>query len=79
MDRPYTAIAEMLNCEPSEVAVVQSATAAWTQVLLLTYPPVPGLLARDGSGAVCRRPQHLNDVRHCRSSMAFSSGQEIAS
>lgn len=31
LDRAYSAVAEMLNCESSEVAILQSATAAWTQ------------------------------------------------
>lgn len=31
--RPYSAIASLLNCEPSEIAVVTSATAAWQQVV----------------------------------------------
>ena len=30
--RPYQALSRLLNCKPEEVALLQSATAAWTQV-----------------------------------------------
>lgn len=30
--RPYTALAKLLNCHRDEVAIVSSATSAWTQV-----------------------------------------------
>ncbi|KAK9837100.1 hypothetical protein WJX81_002716 [Elliptochloris bilobata] len=30
--RPYQGLAKLLNCEPEEVAILQSATSAWTQV-----------------------------------------------
>lgn len=29
---PYNELAKMLNCSPSNVAILQSATAAWMQV-----------------------------------------------
>ncbi len=32
LQRPYHALAAMLNCKPSEIAVLQSATSAWAQV-----------------------------------------------
>ncbi|KAK9862697.1 hypothetical protein WJX84_002020 [Apatococcus fuscideae] len=32
LDRPYTALAAMLNCEPDEIAIMTSATTAWQQV-----------------------------------------------
>lgn len=35
LERPYKALAKMLNCQPSNIAIVQSATSAWTQVLHL--------------------------------------------
>ena len=38
MEKSYTALAQLLNCHPDEIAVVTSATAAWYQVqcVLLT-------------------------------------------
>lgn len=33
LERPYTALAALLNCRPEEIAVLTSATAAWQQVL----------------------------------------------
>lgn len=32
---PYDALAELLHCNPEEIAIVQSATTAWQQVLTL--------------------------------------------
>lgn len=32
LEKPYTALAQMLSCEPDEIAVVTSATTAWQQV-----------------------------------------------
>ena len=32
MQRPYTALAALLNCRPEEIAIVTSATVAWQQV-----------------------------------------------
>ena len=32
LNHPYEAVAKLINCEPSEVAIVTSATSAWTQV-----------------------------------------------
>eukprot|EP00879_Flechtneria_rotunda_P013191 GHRR01013776.1.p1 GENE.GHRR01013776.1~~GHRR01013776.1.p1 ORF type:complete len:440 (+),score=145.36 GHRR01013776.1:194-1513(+) len=32
LELPYTALAKMLNCSPSEIAIVNSATSAWAQV-----------------------------------------------
>lgn len=31
---PYRALAKMLNCQPHNIAIVQSATSAWTQASL---------------------------------------------
>jgi hypothetical protein len=31
--RAYNGLATLLNCDPEEIAIVQSATTAWTQVL----------------------------------------------
>lgn len=42
VERPYRAIAELLNCEEDEIAVVQSATSAWQQVR--KAPPGTGIL-----------------------------------
>jgi hypothetical protein len=33
LKRPYTALAQLINCSPQEIAVVTSATAAWQQVV----------------------------------------------
>ena len=33
VERPYTALAALLNCQPSNIALMSSATAAWVQVL----------------------------------------------
>ena len=33
LERPYTALASLLNCHPDEIAVVTSATEAWQQVI----------------------------------------------
>ena len=33
LQRPYTALAALLNCRPEEIAILTSATAAWQQVL----------------------------------------------
>ncbi|KAK9841124.1 hypothetical protein WJX74_000394 [Apatococcus lobatus] len=32
LERPYAALAQMLSCEPDEIAIVTSATTAWQQV-----------------------------------------------
>ena len=32
MQRPYTALAALLNCSPDEIAISTSATVAWQQV-----------------------------------------------
>lgn len=32
LERPYHALARLLNCGPEEVAILQSATLAWQQV-----------------------------------------------
>lgn len=32
LQRPYDALARLINCSPDEVAIVQSATSAWAQV-----------------------------------------------
>lgn len=32
LDRSYSAVAKLINCEPDEVAIVTSATTAWFQV-----------------------------------------------
>ena len=37
MEKPYTALAQLLNCHPDEIAVVTSATAAWFQVHVIAY------------------------------------------
>lgn len=56
--RPYTALAALLNCEPHELAVVTSATAAWQQVvygLAWTWRPGDRVLtcvAEYGSNAI---------------------------
>ncbi|KAK9823906.1 hypothetical protein WJX72_006290 [[Myrmecia] bisecta] len=40
LQRSYIAMAELLNCHADEIAIVQSATAAWSQVFLgLTFKP----------------------------------------
>jgi selenocysteine lyase/cysteine desulfurase len=31
--RPYTALAQLLNCQADEIAILSSATAAWQQVV----------------------------------------------
>lgn len=36
LEKPYTALAQLLNCEPDEIAIVTSATTAWQQVGMLT-------------------------------------------
>lgn len=41
IERPYGAVAELLGCSPSEVAVVESATRAW-QAAFLAVPLGPG-------------------------------------
>ena len=33
LQRPYTALAALLNCQPQEIAILTSATAAWQQVV----------------------------------------------
>lgn len=33
LERPYTALASLLNCSPDEIAIVTSATEAWQQVI----------------------------------------------
>lgn len=33
LERPYTALATLLNCQPEEVAVLTSATEAWQHVV----------------------------------------------
>eukprot|EP00887_Chlorella_sp_A99_P004639 scaffold4.g4639.t1 len=33
LERPYTALASLLNCDANEIAIVSSATAAWQQVV----------------------------------------------
>ncbi|KAH7617438.1 putative cysteine desulfurase [Nannochloris sp. 'desiccata'] len=33
LERPYTALASLLNCHPDEISVVTSATEAWQQVI----------------------------------------------
>ncbi len=32
LQRPYDALASLLNCAPSNIAILQSATSAWAQV-----------------------------------------------
>lgn len=32
MEKPYTALAKLLNCHSDEIAIVTSSTAAWFQV-----------------------------------------------
>jgi cysteine desulfurase/selenocysteine lyase len=41
VERPYGALAQLLNCSPSEIAVVESATRAW-QAAFLSVPLEPG-------------------------------------
>ncbi len=31
LERPYAALASLLNCDPNEIAVLSSATLAWQQ------------------------------------------------
>jgi len=31
MEKPYTALAHLLNCHPDEIAIVTSSTTAWYQ------------------------------------------------
>jgi len=33
LERPYTALASLINCSPDEIAIVTSATEAWQQVI----------------------------------------------
>lgn len=51
LQRPYTALATMLNCVPEEIAVVSSATAAWQQVFY-------GLPLRQGQRILCSRAEY---------------------
>ena len=39
MQRPYTALAALLNCRTDEIAILTSATAAWQQVMLAGWRP----------------------------------------
>lgn len=32
MEKPYTALAQLLNCHPDEIAIVTSSSTAWYQV-----------------------------------------------
>jgi len=64
LERPYQGLAALLNCERDEVALLQSATAAWTQAR--PGPPCAamplGLRALRGGGrawAVCARRRGL--------------------
>lgn len=34
LQQPYTALAQLVNCQPDNIAVVNSATAAWQRVFL---------------------------------------------
>lgn len=36
--KPYQGLARLLNCDAEEIAILQSATAAWTQVRRCTLP-----------------------------------------
>ncbi len=39
MQRPYKALAELLNCRPENIAIVTSATVGWQQVSCRHRPP----------------------------------------
>jgi hypothetical protein len=68
LERPYQALATLLNCERDEIALLQSATAAWTQARPgppRAAPPL-GLCALRGGGrawAVCAQRRSLRSRR----------------
>ena len=39
MEKPYTALAKLLNCDADEIAIVASSTSAWFQVKHHTIAP----------------------------------------
>ncbi len=39
MQRPYEALADLLNCRPENIAIVTSATVGWQQVSCRHRPP----------------------------------------
>jgi len=40
LQRPYHALAELLNCDADEIAITQSATSAWQAAGPHTPPPL---------------------------------------
>ncbi len=36
MEKPYTALAQLLNCHPDEIAITTSSTTSWFQVQTLS-------------------------------------------
>ena len=56
MQRPYEALAELLNCRPENIAIVTSATVGWQQVTP-NGPPAHVPLKPACAAFLC--PQHL--------------------
>ena len=62
--QPYEGLARLLNCDPEEVAILQSATAAWTQACRRLRPTPHPLSMLVSAAAVELRPRHAAAIAH---------------